>query len=202
MANEKALDALLNDIRSCRICVETPIGDALPHEPRPVFQISRKARLAIFGQAPGKRVHESGRPFTDPSGDRLRAWLGVDEAIFYDADKIIIVPMGFCFPGYNEKGADLPPRKECAAHWRSRVMAELPNVELALLIGGYAQKWHLGKRAKPTITETVAAWREFAPEYLPTPHPSWRNNAWLKKNPWFETALLPALQARVAALVA
>ncbi len=196
-----SLTGLIKDIRNCTICVDDPKGAPLPHDPRPVLQASKSARLAIFGQAPGKRVHESGKPFTDPSGDRLREWLGVSDDEFYDPKRIAIIPMGFCFPGYNDKGADLPPRKECAAHWRARLMDALPNIETALLVGGYAQKWHLGKGAKSSLTDTVADWKEFAPRYFPTPHPSWRNNAWLKKHPWFEADLLPVLRRRVRRLI-
>ena len=195
------LDRLLKEIRACRICVDTPTGGPLAHEPRPVLQASKTARLAIFGQAPGKRVHESGRPFTDPSGERLREWLQLSEAAFYDAARVAIVPMGFCFPGYNEKGADLPPRRECAPQWRAKVMAALPNVETAILVGAYAQKWHLADYAKSSLTETVANWRRVAPKYFPTPHPSWRNNAWLKRNSWFEEEMLPVLRVRVRTLI-
>lgn len=197
----EALTPLVKEIRACRICVETPRGTPLPHEPRPVLQVSKTARLAIFGQAPGKRVHESGRPFTDPSGDRLREWLGIGEDIFYDKRRIAIIPMGFCFPGYNDKGADLPPRKECAAAWRARLMAALPKLETSLLVGGYAQKWHMGENARTSLTDTVKHWRDVAPDYFPTPHPSWRNNAWLKKHPWFEAELLPVLRKRVRELL-
>lgn len=196
MTADQPLDALLAEIRNCRLCVEAPAGQPLPHEPRPVLQVSRTARLAIFGQAPGVRVHASGRPFTDPSGVRLRDWLGVDEATFYDAAKVAIVPMGFCFPGLDAKGGDRPPRKECAPRWRGRVMEALPNVRTAILVGAYAQAWHLGGQAGG-ISETVARWRDFAPAYFPTPHPSWRNNAWLKKNSWFEADLLPTLRKAV-----
>jgi len=192
---------LLKDIGACRICVEAPQGAPLPHEPRPVLQVSKTAKIAIFGQAPGTRVHASGKPFTDPSGDRLRDWMGVSEAEFYDKRRVAIIPMGFCFPGLDAKGGDLPPRKECAAHWRARLMAALPRLETSILVGGYAQKWHLKKQARKTLTQTVAAWRSFAPEFFPTPHPSWRNNAWLKKNLWFETELLPVLQSRIRMLM-
>ena len=195
------LAPLLREIRACRICIEAPLKTPLPHEPRPVLQASKSARLAVFGQAPGNLVHQSGRPFTDPSGDRLRAWMGVGDKEFYDPKRIAIIPMGFCFPGYDGKGGDLPPRKECAAAWRDRLMAALPNLETAILVGGYAQKWHLGPVAKKSLAETVAAWRDAAPRYFPTPHPSWRNNAWLKKNPWFEAETLPALKRRVRALL-
>lgn len=198
---DHALQALLKDIRACRICVERPDRTQLPQAPNPIFQISSAARICIAGQAPGVRAHDSSMPFNDPSGDRLRAWLGVDRDTFYDPAQLAIVPMGFCFPGYNEKGADLPPRKECARHWRSPVFEALPQLELIILVGGYAQSWHLGKRTKSNLTETVRAWKEYTPLFLPTPHPSWRNNSWLKKNPWFEDQVLPWLQQRVRALL-
>ncbi len=194
-----AVATLEEEIRACRACLES--DPPLPHEPRPVLQISETARVLICGQAPGVRVHQSGIPFTDPSGDRLRAWLGVDETVFYDRDKIGVAPMGFCFPGLDAKGGDLPPRKECAPLWRTRLMALLPNVELLVLVGFYAQKWHLGARAKRNLTETVAAWRDYWPAALPTPHPSWRNNAWLKKNAWFDVEVIPALRTRMAELL-
>lgn len=197
-----ALARLTRDIRHCRICIEAPIGAPLPHEPRPVLQASARARLAIFSQAPGARVHQSGKPFTDPSGERLRKWLGIGEDAFYDAGRVAIVPMGFCFPGNDLNGGDLPPRRECAPLWRARLMAALPSIETAILVGKYAQDWHLGEGARASLTETVAAWREFAPRQFPTPHPSWRNTAWLRKNPWFEAELLPALRSRVKKLLA
>lgn len=193
------LDQLLSAIRACRHCIDEPVGAPLPHAPRPVIQMSSTARIAIFSQAPGLRVHESGRPFTDASGVRLRAWLGMDEATFYDASKVAIAPMGFCFPGYSAKGADLPPRKECAPLWRERLIAAAPRFALVLLVGSYAQAWHLGARAKATLSETVAAWRDYQPQFFALPHPSWRNNGWLRKNAWFEAELLPALRARVEA---
>lgn len=192
-------------------------GPALPHEPRPVLQASPKARLAITGQAPGVRVHASGRPFTDPSGDRLRDWMGITSDVFYNSAKVAIIPMGFCFPGHDAKGGDLPPRRECAPLWREQVLAELPRIELLLLVGQYAQRWHLnGMRARaeiragkqaPTLTQTAGAWRRImtegdSPRLLPMPHPSWRNNAWLKVNPWFEVELLPVLKAEVQRLTA
>lgn len=183
---------LLSDIRACTAC-----SHDLPHDPRPVIRASAKARLCIVGQAPGTRVHASGKPFTDPSGDRLRDWMGVDEDTFYDESRIAIVPMGFCFPGLNEKGGDLPPRKECAPLWREKVFEHLGDVKLTLVIGQYAQAWHLGKQRRKTLTETVSAWQDYLPRHLPLPHPSWRNNAWIKKNPWFETDLLPELRKRV-----
>ena len=191
------LSSLLRDIGDCRICIDHPKGAPLPHEPRPVLQVSPNAKVAICGQAPGKRVHESGRPFTDPSGDRLREWMDISSDDFYDTDKLAIIPMGFCFPGYNDKGADLPPRKECVRHWRANLMATLPDIEVIILIGGYAQKWHLGDRCEKNVTDTVRNWRRFAPAYYPTPHPSWRNNGWLKRNPWFSAELLPDLRANL-----
>ena len=203
--NEHAakLAAKVAEIRACRICVERPAGKPLPHEPRPVVVPSASARILIAGQAPGTRVHESGRPFTDRSGDRLREWLGVSDAEFYDTDNFAIVPMGFCFPGLDAKGGDLPPRRECAAHWRADLMAAMPQLDLLLLIGQYAQAWHLGARRWKSLTDTVRAWREFAapgkaPLNFPLPHPSWRNTGWLKKNPWFEQELLPVLRQAVS----
>ncbi|MBX2806361.1 MAG: uracil-DNA glycosylase family protein [Hyphomicrobiales bacterium] len=197
-----ALDTLLGEIRSCRICIETPRGKALPHQPNPVLRVSAKAQICICGQAPGTRVHASGTPFTDPSGDRLRNWLGVTNEQFYDTDRIAIAPMGFCFPGLDSKGGDLPPRRECADRWREELFDALPQFSLVLLVGLYAQQWHLGKAAKRNLTETVAAWRDYMNaegpvQYVPLPHPSWRNNAWIKKNPWFETELLPCLRAEM-----
>lgn len=171
-------------------------------EPRPVFRVSATARVLIAGQAPGVRVHASGKPFTDPSGDRLRDWLGLDAAAFYDEARVAIVPMGFCFPGLDVKGGDKPPRPECAQTWHARLMGELRGVRFRVLIGIYAQNWHLGERAKGTLTDTVAAWAEYLPDAIPLPHPSWRNNAWLKKNPWFERDTLPALRAGVAQALA
>ena len=198
---KQSLPSLLRDIRACRICLETPRGAPLPHEPRPVLRASATAKLAVFGQAPGNLVHQSGRPFTDPSGVRLREWMGVSEEEFYDDARIAIIPMGFCFPGYDAKGGDRPPRKECAAHWRARLMTALPNIKTAILVGAYSQGWHLGGKTRGNLSETVEAWRDYAPKYFTTPHPSWRNNAWLKKNPWFETELLPVLRRRVRALL-
>jgi len=192
------------EIRRCTICVDRPIGKALPHKPRPVLVPSSEARICIAGQAPGTRVHQSGRPFTDPSGERLREWLGVDETIFYDPDQIAIVPMGFCFPGLNDKGADLPPRRECADAWHDRLFAMMPQIELVLVIGQYAQAYHLGDRRMKTLTQTVASWRTLLASpvngrfVLPLPHPSWRNNSWIKKNPWFSEEVIPALRKEVS----
>lgn len=202
-----ALAGLARSARACRVCLEAPRtgSPALPHEPRPVFQVSPKARILLAGQAPGTRVHASGKPFTDPSGDRLRNWLGLDEATFYNADKLCIVPMGFCFPGLDAKGGDLPPRRECAPLWREQFMQAMKNVDYVLAIGMYAQKWHLAGRQKKTLTETVRCWREFHDDrqvpVMPLPHPSWRNTGWLKKNPWFEQELLPVLKAQIQARI-
>jgi len=203
-----SLDALVRELRACRVCRDSPQhGRPLPHEPRPVFQVSPEARLCIAGQAPGIRVHASGRPYTDPSGVRLREWLGLGEQIFYDPRKIAIVPMGFCFPGPDGKGGDLPPRRECAEIWRARLFEHLSNLELVVLVGQYAMRWHLGAKAVADgLTATVGRWREIhgsdtRPRVMPTPHPSWRNNAWLKRNSWFDTELLPVLRAEVARLV-
>ena len=202
------LDDLLKEIRACRLCVENPRGKPLPHAPRPVIHARATARLAICGQAPGTRVHASGRSFSDPSGDRLRAWMGVSSEVFYDEARIAIVPMGFCFPGLDAKGGDLPPRRECADRWRHRVMAALPRVELVLLVGTYAQRWHLPDARSRPMSALVADWREVARpatdgrRYFPLPHPSWRNNAWIKRNPWFEAELLADLRAEVARAVA
>lgn len=197
-------------IASCRICLDTPKKEPLPHDPRPVLQVSEKARICICGQAPGTRVHKSGRPFTDPSGDRLRGWMGIGPDVFYDPDKLAIVPMGFCFPGLDAKGGDLPPRSECRAAWHDQLFEAMPQIELILVIGQYAQAYHLGAARKQSLTDTVAGWQDYfaegpeegRPVLLPLPHPSWRNNAWLKKNPWFETDLLPVLRREVTRLVA
>ncbi len=170
--------------------------------PNPILQVSGTARILVAGQAPGNLADLSGRPFTDPSGVRLREWMGVTEEEFYDASRVAIVPMGFCFPGYDKSGSDIPPMKRCAVTWRQRLLAALPQVELTMLVGGYAQGWHLPDRTEKTLTATVKKWTEFASEgVFTTPHPSWRNNAWIKRNPWFETDLLPELQKRVRALL-
>ena len=163
-----SLDAVLADIAACRAC-----AGEFPHEPRPVTRVSAETRLLIAGQAPGRRVHESGLPFDDPSGERLRAWMGVDRATFYGRPEIGVAAMAFCFPGTNPKGGDYPPPPRCAQLWRPRLMAALPRMELTLLVGGYAQAWALGDRVKRTMTDTVAAWREYLPDHLPMPHPSW-----------------------------
>ena len=200
---DPALAALLTEIRACRICRDAPRGGVLPHEPRPVLRVSSTARLCLVGQAPGTRVHASGRPFTDPSGDRLRDWLGVTEDEFYDEARVAIAPMGFCFPGLDTKGGDLPPRRECARAWRERLFAALPRFELLVLIGSYAQNWHLGRAAGGSLTATVANWRAYAAGgCVPLPHPSWRNNAWLKRHPWFEAETVPYLRREVRRLLA
>ncbi|KRE88802.1 uracil-DNA glycosylase [Frateuria sp. Soil773] len=190
------LDRLLAEVRACRLCEAH-----LPFGPRPVVQASATARLLIVSQAPGRKVHETGIPFNDPSGDRLRAWLDVDRAAFYDARRIAIVPMGFCFPGTG-KGGDLPPRPECAPTWHPRLLPLLRDVRLTLAIGQYAQAGLLGARRGRSLTDTVQAWREhLARGVLPLPHPSPRNQLWLKRNPWFERELLPVLRERVAPLL-
>jgi uracil-DNA glycosylase len=201
-----ALARLAEEIRACRHCANPALAHPLPHEPRPVLRVSATARLAVAGQAPGTRVHASGVPFTDPSGERLRDWMQVSKEEFYDETRVAIVPMGFCFPGQDAKGGDLPPRRECAPLWRGRVMAALPQIELILLVGSYAVNWHLRDEARGSLTETVGDWKTFArrrakPLMLPLPHPSWRNNGWLRANPWFETDLLPFLRKRVRALL-
>jgi uracil-DNA glycosylase len=204
-----SLDRTLAELRTCRLCRDAPRhGLPLPHEPRPVIQASATARLCIAGQAPGTRVHASGKPFTDPSGVRLRHWLGLDEATFYDASRVAIVPMGHCFPGLDAKGGDLPPRRECAPTWRNRVFDDMPAIALVLVIGQYAQEWHLTAEDRAGgMTQTVLRWRELLalprhPRVLPLPHPSWRNSGWLKANPWFDAELLPVLRHEVARIMA
>jgi uracil-DNA glycosylase len=191
MKPEAKLAALLAEVGACRLCAAL-----LPHEPRPVVRASRTASILIIGQAPGRRVHETGIPWNDPSGGRLRSWLALDRDAFYDERRIAIMPMGFCFPGTDPKGGDYPPRPECAPHWHLRIRALMPNLSLTLLVGSYAQAHYLGKARKPSMTETVRAFRDYLPDYLPLPHPSWRNTVWLKRNPWFEAALLPELRRR------
>ena len=185
---------LLSEAQACRVCEKH-----LPHQPRPVFRYGAGARLLIVGQAPGRRVHESGIPWNDPSGDVLRGWLGMDRDAFYDPARIAIVPMGLCYPGTVD-GADLPPRRECAPLWQPRFRAALPRVELTLLVGSYAQAFYLKDLRKKTLSETVRAWRDYLPEFFVLPHPSWRNLGWQKKNPWFAKEVLPALRKRVRAL--
>ncbi len=212
----------MREIEACRVCRENPKGAPLPHEPRPVLRVSTTAKLIVAGQAPGTRVHLSGVPFSDPSGERLREWMDVSSSEFYDASRIAIVPMGFCFPGLDANGGDRPPRRECAPHWRQRVLAAMPQVELVLAVGLYAHRWHIPGNRR-SVTEAVKASRNVLvgpqqtamrplepveparlprPAVLALPHPSWRNNAWLKSNTWFETDLLPVLRAEVRRLIA
>lgn len=192
----KALNTLVAEIQACRLC-----AGALPHEPRPVVWVHPKARILIAGQAPGRRVHESGIPWDDASGDRLRAWMNLDRAAFYDKSYIAVAAMGFCYPG-TVSGADLPPRRECAPLWRPRLLPLLKNVRLTLLVGTYAQRYHLGAAVKRTLGETVREWRTFPDNVMPLPHPSWRNTGWLKRNPWFEQELVPELRRRVSSSLA
>jgi len=195
------LAGLLKQIAACRICVEQPVGAPLPHEPRPVVRVSRTARLLIAGQAPGARVHASGLPFDDPSGDRLRDWLGLDRPTFYDVSRVAVAAMGFCFPGYDARGADLPPRRECRARWHDQVFALMPQVELVVALGRAALDYHARRLQRPfdrkaLMTETVRhfAAQQGAPRLIVLPHPSWRNTGWLRRNPWFEADVLPKLK--------
>jgi uracil-DNA glycosylase len=200
-------EALSGTIRGCRVCRDAPLGAPLPIEPNPILAISSTARLVIAGQAPGNLADRTSKPFNDPSGIRLRQWLGIGPDIFYDPARLAIVPMGFCFPGYDGKGGDLPPRRECRATWHKMVMDSMPQVELVLAIGLHAQRFHIIEGAGRSLTETVADWRRILSErgryapVLPMPHPSWRNSGWLKRHPWFEAELVPELQRRVAELV-
>lgn len=193
-ANSRNLQSLLSDIRACTICENLPLG------PQPLLQAGSSSKILIAGQAPGSKTHIKGRPFDDLSGRRLRSWLGVTEEQFYDPTLFAIVPMGFCFPGTG-KGGDLPPRPECANQWRNRLLDEVENIELTLILGQYALDWHLGARKSKTLTETVERWQEFWPLALPLPHPSPRNIRWFKANPWFEDVVIPQLQDRVATLI-
>lgn len=181
------------EARACRRCEKFL-------EPRPVFRASRAARLLIVGQAPGRRVHETGIPWNDPSGDVLRGWLALDRDEFYDTSRVAIVPVGLCYPGTVD-GADLPPPRACAPLWQPRFRAALPTIRLTLLVGSYAQKYWLGARNKLSLSDTVRSWRDFLPEFFPLPHPSWRNKAWLKRNPWFEAEVIPSLRRRVKACI-
>ncbi|MCB2101847.1 MAG: uracil-DNA glycosylase family protein [Rhodobacterales bacterium] len=194
------LDALLRDVRACTLCPGLPLG------PKPILQADARARVLIAGQAPGHKAHAAGRPFDDVSGDRLRAWLGVDRDTFYDPAAFAIIPMGFCFPGTAEgrngrKGGDLPPRPECAPAWRARLLDALPRLELTLAIGRYALDWHLPDTARQSVAQVVGNWRNHWPDTLPLPHPSPRNIAWMARHPWFEADVLPALKARVRAIL-
>lgn len=185
------LDNLLSRVRQCRYCEQH-----LPLGPRPVLRASESARVLIVGQAPGMKVHTTGIPWNDASGIRLRQWMGIEPETFYNDRHIAIIPMGYCYPGRGIAG-DLPPRRECAELWLDQLLAKLPNIELTLLIGQYAQRHYLGRRRKATLTETVRAWRDYAPEYIPLPHPSARNIAWFQRNSWFEQELVPLLRTRI-----
>ena len=190
------LETVLAEIRACRACARE-----FAHEPRPVVRVSADTRLLICGQAPGRRVHESGLPFDDPSGDRLRRWMGVDRATFYDHPAVGVAAMAFCYPGPDGAGGDRPAPARCAALWRRPLIAALPKVELTLLLGRPAQIWALGEAGRASMGETVRAWRDHLPRFLVMPHPSWRNSGWLKRNPWFEAEVTPYLRGRVAAMV-
>jgi len=194
MGNEETLETLLVKVRACRVCeAQLPLG------PRPILRADARAGVLIVGQAPGTRVHATGIPWNDPSGDRLRAWLGVDRQVFYDDRRFAIIPTGFCYPGRGRSG-DLPPRPECAPLWHPRLRALLPNIGLTLLVGQYAQAYYLGGRRKGTLTATVHAWRSYLPAFLPLPHPSPRNTRWLSLNRWFEQEVVPELRERIHAL--
>lgn len=191
---------LKKDIAACRLCAEEFARTATHHEPRPIVWFDPSAHILIAGQAPGLRVHEAGVPFDDSSGDRLRDWMGVSRDEFYDRRKLAVLPMAFCFPGYDTKGSDLPPPPRCALNWRTSALQHLPHVKTTILIGRYAQDWHLESQVKNlSVTAIVEGWRRYAPEIFVIPHPSWRNNAFLRRNPWFESELLPELRARVRA---
>ncbi len=198
MALEAALSlaGLLGEIRACRAC-----AGAFGHAPRPVVRVSGRTRILICGQAPGRRVHESGLPFDDPSGERLRRWMGVDRDTFYDHPAIGVAAMAFCYPGVSAAGGDIPPPALCARLWRARLMDALPDVELTLLLGRPAQTWALGAAAGGSVDATIRAWRTYLPSVFTAPHPSWRNMAWLKRNPWFEAEAAAWLRTRVAGLL-
>jgi len=190
------LDALLRAVRACTACAaQLPLG------PRPVLQAGTGARILVVGQAPGLRVHTTGIPWDDPSGVRLRTWMGIGPETFHDPQRVAILPMGYCYPGRG-RGGDLPPRRECAELWLDALLAKLPHIETTLLIGQYAQRHYLGRRRKASLTATVEAWRDYAPRFLPLPHPSPRNTPWFQRHPWFERDLVPALRERVAAVLA
>jgi len=204
--NDK-LNNIIDGIRNCTECALTFSDTETQHKPRPVIQLTPTAKIAIIGQAPGMRVYKSGLPFDDASGDRLRDWMGIDRDVFYNDSKIAIIPMGFCFPGYDKRGSDIPPPPICAKKWRTELFKNTPRFDLTLLIGMHAQKWHLGTKRKKSLTETVENWREYTKLsnetlYLPLPHPSWRNTGWIKKNPWFTSDTLPFLKSSVASALA
>lgn len=205
----ESLNDLLGAIRACTLCRDAPRGKPLQVEPRPVLQLDPRARILVAGQAPGTRVHASGKPFTDPSGVRLRDWIGIGEEVFYDPTQIAVVPMGFCFPGHDAKGGDLPPRRECALTWHDRLFAAWPAPHLTIAVGLHAVRYHVTLRGRPdligpALSPLVENWRVIweATGVMPMPHPSWRNNAWLRKNQWFSEALLPVLRQRVASILA
>ena len=193
--SEKSFDCLVSEVRQCTLCQQD-----LPLGPRPVLQVSQNAKILIAGQAPGAKVHKSGIPFDDASGERLRQWMGVTEDTFYNDQKIAILPMGFCYPG-SAKSGDLPPRSECAATWREQLLSAMKNIELNLVIGTYAQNWHMKEAKQKNLTETVKSWQSYGQMLIPLPHPSPRNNIWLSKNPWFEQALVPELKKRIKSLI-
>jgi uracil-DNA glycosylase len=190
------LDSILADIRCCKVCEAS-----LPHPPHPVVQAGSSASIIIIGQAPGSKVHESGVPWQDQSGSRLREWMGLDDATFYNPARVALMPMGFCYPGAAD-GADLPPRPECAPLWHPRMLTLLPRIRLTLLVGIHAQAYYLRNRAKSTMTETVRAFSVFGPTQFPLPHPSWRSTGWMRRNPWFEAKVLPALRRSVRSALA
>ena len=195
MHSERSLAGLHTEIARCTVCTKD-----LPLGPRPVFRVSPTTRILVIGQAPGRLVHASGVPWDDPSGKRLRQWMQLEDGVFYDSVQVGIMPMGFCYPGTGKSG-DLPPRPECAPLWHEVLLAKMPAIELTLLIGQYAQNYYLQDRCKKTLTETVQTWREYAPTHLPLPHPSPRNNLWLKRNPWFEREVVPHLQDRIHSIL-
>jgi uracil-DNA glycosylase len=211
MTSSTTLEQLAARVRACRLCRDQPLfPPALPHEPRPILQVSERARILVAGQAPGIRAHTSGLPFDDPSGDRLREWMGIGRAQFYDASRLLIVPMGFCFPGHTPEKGDLPPRRECVSLWHDRLFTLMPQVDLVLAIGRYAQVYHFRRLGRPLpasfkLEDLVRRWQDFSgsgPRVFALPHPSWRNSGWLKNNPWFEADVLPALRQAVAAAMA
>lgn len=191
-----SLIRLLREIKACRTC-----ENSLPPGPRPILRVARTARVLIISQAPGSKVHQTGIPWNDASGDRLREWTQLDRSIFYDEATIAIVPMGFCYPGAEKNGGDLPPRPECAPLWHERVLAQLPNIRLTLLVGQYAQRHYLGSRRKKSMTETVRSFSKYGPDLFPLPHPSWRSTIWTRKHPWFETNVIPELRKAIQSAI-
>ena len=191
-----SLEELLLKVRACRTCVPH-----LPCGPRPVLRLRETSRLLIIGQAPGTKVHDSGIPWDDASGDRLRKWLDIDRDAFYDERRVAIIPMGFCYPGLHGNGGDLPPRRECAPLWHTRLLSHLPSVSLTLLVGSFAQRYYLGRSCGKSVTETVYNWQQYVPRFLPLPHPSWRTRGWVLKNEWYERDLLPELRRRIIDLL-